>query len=215
MITLELQKRIFTSVLLLFSLLLMYINDTFLAFALFIVSFISFVEFNSLIDKIQKSKINKIIFRILSFLYLSIFFIVVFFSVFNQNPSKIIIIFLLSICVATDIGGLFFGKIFKGKKLTKISPNKTISGSLGSFFFSFLIFLVFTYYFNFSLNLKYLILTFIVSLISQIGDLFISLLKRKAKVKDTGNILPGHGGMLDRIDGILFGIPFGVLFLLI
>ena len=112
MITLELQKRIFTSVLLLFSLLLMYINDTFLAFALFIVSFISFVEFNSLIDKIQKSKINKIIFRILSFLYLSIFFIVVFFSVFNQNPSKIIIIFLLSICVATDIGGLFFGKIF-------------------------------------------------------------------------------------------------------
>ena len=115
------------------------------------------------------------------------------------------------IAVLSDIGGLVFGKIFKGKKLTKISPNKTISGSIGSFIFSLLLIPVFygeLHKYNFLL-LVFIIMT--ISLTSQLGDLFISYLKRKAKVKDTSDILPGHGGLLDRMDGIIFAIPIGIL----
>jgi len=109
------------------------------------------------------------------------------------------------------MGGLAVGKFFKGKKLTKISPNKTISGSIGSFIFS--LFLIPLFYielmeYNF---LKLTLITLLISLITQLGDLFISYLKRKAKVKDTSDILPGHGGFLDRVDGIIFAIPIGIL----
>ena len=116
----------------------------------------------------------------------------------------------------SDIGGLIFGKIFKGKKLTKISPNKTISGSIGSFIFSISL-IPFFYNGPIIQNLSSMFLiTILISLISQLGDLFISFLKRKAKVKDTSDLLPGHGGFLDRIDGIIFAIPFGVcLFIII
>ena len=124
---------------------------------------------------------------------------------------KIYLLYSILVAVLSDIGGLVVGKILKGKKLTKISPNKTISGSVGSFIFSlFLIPL-----FNSELtNYSFLILTIItmlISLVSQLGDLFISFLKRKAKVKDTSDILPGHGGFLDRVDGIIFAIPIGIL----
>ena len=112
----------------------------------------------------------------------------------------------------SDIGGLLFGKVFKGPKLTKISPKKTISGALGSF----LLPLFFTFFFQFYIFnitlLNLIIITFFVSLCSQLGDLFISYLKRKANVKDTSNILPGHGGFLDRIDGIIFTIPLVYIF---
>ena len=102
-----------------------------------------------------------------------------------------------------------FGKLFKGKKLTKISPKKTISGSIGSFIISVLLIPFFyDYFFNYGL-LTIIIITVMISLVSQIGDLFISYIKRKAKVKNTSNILPGHGGFLDRIDGIIFSIPSG------
>ena len=116
----------------------------------------------------------------------------------------------------SDIGGLVIGKIFNGKKLTKISPNKTISGSIGSFIFSILL-IPFFYGELIGISLLTLLsITLIISLISQLGDLFISFLKRKAKVKDTSDILPGHGGILDRIDGIIFAIPFGIyLFIII
>ena len=111
----------------------------------------------------------------------------------------------------SDIGGLVIGKFFKGKKLSKISPNKTMSGSLGSFIFPLLLVPFFLEYFN---NYNFLILvifTLIISFASQLGDLLVSLLKRKAKVKDTSDLLPGHGGVLDRIDGIIFAIPAGLL----
>jgi len=115
------------------------------------------------------------------------------------------------ICIFSDIGGFVFGKIFKGKKLTKISPNKTISGSIGSFILSlFLVPFFFFYSKNVSL-VDLIVISITVSFFCQLGDLFISYLKRKAKVKDTGDILPGHGGILDRIDGILFAVPVGLL----
>tara|TARA_A100001234_G_scaffold203117_1_gene197017 strand:- start:244 stop:651 length:408 start_codon:yes stop_codon:yes gene_type:complete len=126
----------------------------------------------------------------------------------TDNNSPIVLIFLLAICISTDIGGYFFGKLFKGKKLTKISPNKTYSGLIGSYFFSIIVFIFFYNFYEFNLN--FLILTILLSTISQLGDLFFSYLKRSAKIKDTGNILPGHGGLLDRIDGIIFSIPIGI-----
>tara|TARA_B100001057_G_scaffold127837_1_gene126800 strand:- start:77 stop:505 length:429 start_codon:yes stop_codon:yes gene_type:complete len=129
-----------------------------------------------------------------------------------QPYYKINLLFLLLICICSDIGGFIFGKTFKGKKLTRISPNKTISGSIGSFILPLILVPIFFYFFSekFSL-LQLFILTVFVSLICQLGDLFISFLKRKANVKDTGDLLPGHGGILDRIDGILFALPFGLI----
>ena len=132
----------------------------------------------------------------------------IFFSNFVQ--LKIILYILLLGCVASDIGGYIFGKIIKGPKLTKISPNKTISGSIGSFIFS-LILTPFFYKFFLSYDLLiFIILTMFVSFASQVGDLLVSLIKRKAKVKDTSDLLPGHGGILDRIDGILVALPIGL-----
>ena len=119
-------------------------------------------------------------------------------------------LFVILVCVSTDIGGYIFGNIFKGKKLTKISPKKTISGVIGALIFSILMVPIFYKYLNLNINFLFWVTIFI-STISQLGDLFISFLKRKAKVKDTGNLLPGHGGVLDRLDGIFLGIPFGFI----
>jgi len=103
------------------------------------------------------------------------------------------------------------GKSVGGKKLTKISPNKTISGSIGSFSLSLIPIICFFYFENFDvfqLNLVNLIIfILLISFICQVGDLFISYFKRKANVKDTGTLLPGHGGLLDRIDGVIFAVP--------
>ncbi len=113
------------------------------------------------------------------------------------------------ICVSSDIGGFVFGRIIKGKKITKISPSKTYAGSIGSYISSFLFsYLFFIEYYSLG---NIIFFTLLISTVSQLGDLFISLLKRKAKVKDTGVLLPGHGGMLDRFDGIIFAIPAGYL----
>tara|TARA_B100001121_G_C18189873_1_gene389676 strand:- start:56 stop:430 length:375 start_codon:yes stop_codon:yes gene_type:complete len=118
-------------------------------------------------------------------------------------------------CVSSDIGGYIFGKILKGPKLTNISPNKTFSGAIGSFIFSCTLFSSLIYYETKVFNLTIVIIGLIISLFCQIGDLFFSYLKRKANIKDTGNLLPGHGGLLDRFDGIFFGIPFGFIFLIL
>tara|TARA_B100001057_G_scaffold306524_1_gene306657 strand:- start:530 stop:958 length:429 start_codon:yes stop_codon:yes gene_type:complete len=129
-----------------------------------------------------------------------------------QTYNKLNLLFLLLICICSDVGGFIFGKTFKGKKLTKISPNKTISGSLGSFILPLILVPIFFYLFLEKFDFfQLLTLTILVSLICQLGDLFISFLKRKANVKDTGDLLPGHGGILDRIDGIIFALPFGLI----
>ena len=132
---------------------------------------------------------------------------------FLQNQPNISwnLIFIISICILSDIGGFIFGKFFKGKKLTKISPNKTYSGMIGSFILSIIFCIIYSYSISFVDFKTIFLLTILISFICQIGDLFISFLKRKAKIKDTGNILPGHGGVLDRIDGILFALPSGII----
>ena len=122
---------------------------------------------------------------------------------------KILIFLLLFTCVASDIGGFVTGKILKGPKLTKISPNKTISGSIGSLLFAIVFITLIISYLTNSFQIYSLFIGLITSIGCQVGDLFFSFLKRKSLLKDTGNILPGHGGVLDRIDGMLLGIPLG------
>tara|TARA_B110000971_G_C19988574_1_gene490796 strand:+ start:510 stop:1169 length:660 start_codon:yes stop_codon:yes gene_type:complete len=213
---LELKKRIITSIFLLSLLFLMFSYPFILIISSIIIGLISWIEFYALISKIVKN--NDFKSQILRFLYKS--FSLLYFSglVFFIISSKLInlhlyfvLIYSLLVAIMSDIGGLVIGKIFKGKKLNKISPNKTISGSFGSFIFSLTLIPFFLDNFN-NYNILIIILfTLIISFTSQLGDLLISLLKRKAKVKDTSDLLPGHGGVLDRIDGIIFAIPIGLL----
>jgi phosphatidate cytidylyltransferase len=211
----ELKKRIITSLFLLILLILMYIYNYVLIIAVIIISLIVWIEFFGLIMKIfyknnLKNKIFRLFFKGTSLIYLCLlsFLIVLIFS--NENIYKFFAIYSLLVAITSDIGGMVFGKFFKGKKLTKISPKKTISGSIGAFVFSILLIFIFNKNFENYVFMKVLFFTVTVSFISQIGDLFISFLKRKANVKDTSDILPGHGGFLDRIDGIIFALPFGI-----
>jgi phosphatidate cytidylyltransferase len=145
-----------------------------------------------------------------------IFFIFCYFSYeLHRSEGPIFFLYIISICFFTDIGGYIFGKIIGGKKLSKISPNKTISGTIGSFIFSIfpLILMSNFNYLNLEVNITNIFFCLFISLTSQLGDLFISFIKRKAKIKDTGNILPGHGGVLDRVDGIIFAVPFSYFLL--
>ena len=129
--------------------------------------------------------------------------------------SFALLIWVIIITVSSDVGGYIFGKVFKWKKLTKISPNKTVGGTIGSIIFSFCPILIINYQTFFvtslKININTLVLTLIVSLICQLGDIIISYFKRLRNLKDTGNILPGHGGYLDRIDGILLAVPIGMI----
>ena len=212
----ELNKRLFTSVILIFLLFLMLQYSVVLISSLLLIFVISWIEINSIFEKIfnknRNKNLQKFFIKFIIFLYL-LFFIKIVVDEFLQNQPNVSwnLIFIITICILTDIGGYIFGKTFKGKKLTKISPNKTYSGMFGSFLFTILFSLIYSYSISF-IDLEIILFTSIViSAISQIGDLFISYLKRKAKLKDSGNILPGHGGLLDRIDGILFALPLGLI----
>ena len=212
----ELKKRIITSLILISLLTAMYLYSYIMIISLIIIAMITWVEFYALISKILKInsikyKFLRFLYKAISLLYLSLLVYFIFSIESYYVNLKIYLLYSVLVAILSDIGGLVFGKIFKGKKLTKISPNKTISGSFGSFIFS--LFLILFFYKNFvEINFLILILiTLIISLTSQLGDLFISFLKRKAKVKDTSDLLPGHGGFLDRIDGIIFAIPIGIV----
>ena len=189
------------------------INDYIFLSILFIVVILSWIEWIKVIEKIRFKKLYRIIHIILFLIYLLMAFIVCF-NVFIID--KYFFLTILMICVFSDVGGYVFGKTFGGKKLTKISPNKTISGSIGSFILSYIGFFVIYLYFGDLLFVRLQIETlvfipFFISLICQLGDLFISYFKRKAKIKNTGNLIPGHGGVLDRIDGSIFALPIGFI----
>ena len=209
--TVELRKRIITSILLfLLVIFCVFINWSIYILFIIIVSGITLNEIVVLIFRIEKLAFTKnwIPLRLISFIYIFFIFLPLAGSFYSLGP--IFILYILLICIFSDIGGYVVGKTIGGKKLTKISPKKTISGSIGSFCFSLappLLFYIFNqseHYYSFNNFL----LCLQISLVCQLGDIFISYIKRKAKVKNTGNFLPGHGGLLDRIDGIIFAIPF-------
>ena len=205
----DLLNRFFTSIPLLIVLYGAIINHYILFLLFTLTAYIVMIEAYRLIKLIFKENINIIvILYLILIIYLSIILPQLYFFITYDINNKLIFLYLLLVCIMTDIGGYIFGKFFQGKKLTKISPNKTYSGLIGSYILSNIVFIFFYLKFNFSYS--FIILTFLVCSISQIGDLFISYLKRKAKVKDTGSLLPGHGGILDRIDGIIFALPVGV-----
>jgi len=138
-----------------------------------------------------------------------------------EENSLHVFLFILLVCISTDIGGYVFGKIFKGPKLTKISPKKTYAGVFGGYFLSIILANILFNYSDLFTNqyLKFdidkFILVLIISTVSQLGDLIISYFKRLSKIKDTGKLIPGHGGVLDRIDGMIFAFPFYYFFNLI
>ena len=218
----NLLKRIITSIILL--ILLFFIN--FSHQYIFIISILLLgiaicIEANNifsrliLLQSVKKNLLSKtfnpkfLILNIITFFYIFFVFCNLSYEI-HKSEGPIFFLYIISICFLTDIGGYVFGKIIGGKKLSKISPNKTISGTIGSFIFSIIPLIIFLNlgYLNLEFATNNILLCLLVSLISQLGDLFISFLKRNAKIKDTGRLLPGHGGVLDRVDGIIFAIPF-------
>ena len=206
----EFSKRIISSLVLIMVIVFFIVKG-----AIFLNLFILFCFLISLYEWYKMKKNNFHYFIGIIFLFLS------FYSVFRLTNFEVdysYFLLILIICISTDIGGYFFGKFFKGKRLTKISPNKTYSGVVGSFILS----LVFSYlflelttifpYLKFN-SINTLSFILLISLISQVGDITISYFKRKSKIKNTGNIIPGHGGLLDRIDGMIFAFPSGYLLL--
>ncbi len=211
MIKKYLKERIYTSILLIILLILISNFDPLLLMCILILGVLSLLEFLNITKKLFRNKIYFILSNFFFIIYVFIFcFLFLFFS--NILQLKIILFSLLYACIASDIGGFIFGKIFKGPKLTKISPNKTISGAIGSLCLSILFFSSSIFYFTQKISINIIFIAIITSIGCQIGDLFFSYLKRKIKIKDTGNILPGHGGILDRLDGIFLGLPLGFIF---
>ena len=212
----ELKKRIITSIFLISLLALMFLYTFVMIISIIVIAIICWIEFYALISKIfskksNKDKIFRFFYKVISLIYLFLLVYLILLAKSKYPELNLVLIYSILISIMSDIGGLIIGKILKGKKLTKISPNKTISGAIGSFIFSLFLLPFFSNYFINHEILSLLIITLSISLISQIGDIFISFIKRKARVKDTSDILPGHGGVLDRIDGIIFAIPMGFL----
>jgi len=203
MINTELQKRILSSIILLpIAVFSIYHGSLFFALFLCLLFLLTSYEW------LKMSKTNYLI-CFFGFLFLIFSFFSAFFM--REYMGQFFFLFIILICILTDLGGYTFGKIFKGPKLTKISPNKTYSGVVGSFLFSIVLGILFLGYIDNNLlekdPIRILLGILLISLISQLGDLIISYFKRKAKLKNTGNILPGHGGLLDRVDGMIFVVP--------
>ena len=189
-------KRILSSIILVpLALFFIFAGSFYFIFFTIICFLIAFYEWNKMNKKFN--------YKLIGFIFL-LFSFYTFYENFSNTDLGL---FVLLVCISTDIGGYLFGKIFKGPKLTKISPNKTYSGMIGGYFLS-LIFL--SYFFNWDNNqmtIYWFIATILLSTISQIGDIIISYFKRLSKIKNTGKIIPGHGGLLDRIDGMIFAFP--------
>ena len=205
----ELKKRILSSIILFPIIFLFVIKGSYYFLLLLIISFvISSYEWHKLAKKKP--------YYILGFIFLICSFSSIYQIRIGQNNSYEEFIIILFICIFTDIGGYVFGKIFKGPRLTSYSPKKTISGLVGSYLLSLLLIPFFFYFDLYEKNfiLSKIMFVILVSTASQLGDIILSYFKRKSNLKDTGKIIPGHGGLLDRIDGMIFAFPFAYLIML-
>ena len=198
---LELKKRIITSIILISILVSMFLHTYILIIGLIIITIITWIEFYGLVTKIFaikniKNSYLRFFFKAFSLIYLTLLAYAIISTKTTNSDLEIIIIYSILISIMTDIGGFIVGKTLGGKKLSKISPKKTISGSVGSFIFSILLVPLFIENMeNYSL-LGLIFLTILISFVSQMGDLFISILKRKADVKYTSNLLQVTGVFL-------------------
>ena len=202
----ELTKRIISSIILIPIVFFLIIKGSYFFYTLLIIIFfVALYEWHFLAKK--KS------FYFYGIIFLIISFYTIYQIRFNETNSYNQFLIILLICIFTDIGGYVFGKIFKGPKLTSYSPNKTISGLIGSYLFALSLAPLFIFFNLVRQNFILMVIIFIllISTMSQIGDISVSYFKRKSKIKDTGKIIPGHGGILDRIDGMLFAFPFSYL----
>ncbi len=199
----ELKQRVLSSIVL-FPIVLFFIIKGSYFFSLLLITslFISLYEWHIL----SKNKS----YHILGFIFLFFSFFCMYKIRLDNDNSYDYFIIILLICIFTDIGGYIFGKIFKGPKLTSYSPKKTISGLVGSYILAICLIPFLSYFEIINQNYLKLVILFVIliSSVSQIGDIVISFFKRKSNIKDTGKILPGHGGLLDRIDGMIFAFPF-------
>ena len=203
----EFEKRLLSSIILIPSTFLIILEgETFFYIFLSLAFLISSHEWFKMIKRYDL-KILGILFLLFSF-YSAFYFR-------SQNLESFLLIIL--ICISTDIGGYLFGKLFKGPKLTKISPNKTQSGMIGSYILAIVASTIFIQQYTNEISIdkniitsdfKFFIIVLLISSVSQGGDLIISVFKRQSKIKNTGQIIPGHGGLLDRIDGMIFVFPF-------
>jgi phosphatidate cytidylyltransferase len=211
MISNELTKRIMSSIILLPLVFFFIIKGSYyLNIFLILCLFISAFEWSK-ITKVNRDKLLGILFLVTSFFTI--------YKIRNSlNGEYFYLLFITLICIATDIGGFLFGKFIKGPKLTKLSPNKTFSGMIGSFILTIVIIYLFSKNihpkFSYNLTSEIIFFSIMVSAISQLGDIIISYFKRISKVKDTGKIIPGHGGLLDRIDGMIFAYPFSYIMIM-
>ena len=207
----EIEKRLITSLILVPISIFFIIKGS-----IFFIFFLSILFLASSYEWLMMSKKNYLL-KFLGIIFLFFSFYTAF--EYREYENYKDFLFIITICIFTDMGGYIFGKIFKGPKLTKISPKKTYAGVFGSFFLPLIAGLV-VYEFQYTDQISakgiyFLIIVLFISLISQIGDLIISYFKRKAKIKDTGKILPGHGGLLDRIDGMIFVFPICYLIVIL
>ena len=207
----ELFKRILSSIVLIPVVIFFIVKGSLLFLLLIAICFLIVVyEWNNLSKK-KSYNVLGIVFILLSF-----------YSIYRLrndfNNDYFYFLFVMTICIATDIGGYVIGKLFKGPKLTKISPNKTYAGVIGGYLFSAVssIFLLNNKNLNtqIEINFDIFLFVFLISTISQAGDILISYFKRLSKIKDTGKIIPGHGGLLDRVDGMIFAFPFAYFIIL-
>jgi len=205
-------KRLLSSIVLLsiFYFILIIENYLFLIFLIFLF-LVSIFEWNNLVKNISL--------KLFGFIFLSLSYFSVH-EIKNIDTNSSFFIFIISVCVGSDFGGYVFGKLIGGPKLTTISPNKTYSGFFGGILCAILLGFSCKFIFNLTLpnytfhNFNFLLTIILLSVTSQIGDLVISFFKRKANLDDTGKIIPGHGGLLDRIDGMIFAFPLSYLFVI-
>tara|TARA_B100000989_G_scaffold219472_1_gene167408 strand:+ start:898 stop:1527 length:630 start_codon:yes stop_codon:yes gene_type:complete len=193
----ELVKRILSSIIFLpLAFYCLLAGSFFLIFFITICFIIACYEWNKMNNNISH-KISGFIFLLFAF-----------YAFYDLSIELFLLIFVILVCISTDIGGYIFGKMFKGPKLTRISPNKTYAGMIGGYLLSLICLSIITKFMPYPvINLQFVLITILLSSISQVGDIIVSYFKRQANVKNTGSLIPGHGGLLDRIDGMIFAVP--------